>query len=97
MLYDVANRGRIALATSLADAGAMADLFKRGYVLLSSGWQGDMAPAEGIETISVPIAKNADGSIITGPVLVRFSDMQAARLRYPSCAAWVRAFLRRCP
>ena len=83
MLYDVANRGRIALATSLADPGAMADLFKRGYVLLSSGWQGDMAPAEGIETISVPIAKSADGSSITGPVLVRFSDMQRGTTTLP--------------
>jgi hypothetical protein len=76
MLYDVANRGRIALATSSADAGAMADLFKRGYVLLSSGWQGDMTPADGVETISVPTAKNSDGSSLTGPVLLRFSDMK---------------------
>lgn len=75
LLYDVANRGRIALAASSADAGALADLFKRGHVVLSSGWQGDVAPRDGIESITVPVAKNPDGSSITGPVLVRFSDM----------------------
>ena len=75
LIYDVANRGRIALATSSAVAGAMADLFKRGHVLLSSGWQGDLPPRDGMETITVPMAKNPDGSSITGPVLVRFSDM----------------------
>src|SRR5215471_14228236 len=67
LLYDVANRGRIALAASSMDAGALADLFKRGHVLLSSGWQGDVAQREGIESITVPVAKNPDGSSITGP------------------------------
>ena len=75
LVYDVANRGRIALALSSTDVGALADLFKRGHVVLSSGWQGDVAPREAIESITVPVAKNLDGSSITGPVLVRFSDM----------------------
>jgi Alpha/beta hydrolase domain len=75
LFYDVANRGRIALAASSTDAGALADLFKRGHVLLSSGWEGDVAPREGMESISLPVARNADGSSITGPILIRFSDM----------------------
>jgi hypothetical protein len=75
LLYDVANRGRIALAASSTDAGALADLFKRGHVVLSSGWQGDVAARDGIESITVPVAKNPDGTSITGPVLVRFSNM----------------------
>src|SRR5215467_1267446 len=75
LIYDVANRGRIALATSSVEPGAMADLFKRGHVLLSSGWEGDVAPRDGMETISVPVAKNPNGSVVTGPVLVRLSDM----------------------
>src|SRR5580698_3840034 len=75
LLYDVANRGRIALAGSSTDAGALAELFKRGHVVLSSGWQGDVAAHDGVETIAVPVAKNADGSNITGPVLVRLRDM----------------------
>ena len=41
LLYDVNNRGRIALAASSADAGALAELFKRGHVVLSGGWEGD--------------------------------------------------------
>ncbi len=75
LLYDVANRGRIALAGSSADAGALADLFKRGDVVVSSGWEGDIPARDGVETVAVPMAKNADGSSITGPVLIRFSDM----------------------
>jgi len=75
LLYDVANRGRIALAGSSTDAGALADWFKRGHVVLSSGWQGDIPARDGIETIAVPVAKNPDGSSITGPVLIRFRDM----------------------
>jgi hypothetical protein len=75
LLYDVANRGRAALAASSADAGALADLFKRGHIVLSSGWEGDVVAREGVESIAVPVARNRDGSSITGPVLVRFSDM----------------------
>jgi hypothetical protein len=75
LLYDVANRGRIPLAASSADAGVLADLFKAGHVVLSSGWQGDVVPRDGMESITVPVAKNPDGSAVTGPVLVRLSDM----------------------
>src|SRR6185295_4555281 len=42
-----------------------------------SGWQADLEPAAGMETLSAPVAKNSDGSSITGPVLARFSDMPA--------------------
>lgn len=77
LIYEVANRGRIALAAATNDPGAMADYFKRGHVLLSSGWQGDLAAQSGMETIVVPVAKNSDGSSVTGPILVRFSDMPA--------------------
>jgi hypothetical protein len=75
LFYEVPNRGRAPLPAAMARAGAMADLFKYGHIVLTSGWQGDLAPAPGVETISVPAAKNADGSPLTGPVLVRFADM----------------------
>jgi hypothetical protein len=75
LIYEVPNRGRSALAGAATNPGAMADLYKRGHVLLSSGWQGDIPPEDGMETILVPVARNPDGSSITGPVLVRFSDM----------------------
>ena len=51
--------------------------FNRGDIILYSGWQGDVVARPGAETITVPVAKNRDGSSITGPVLARFSDMPA--------------------
>ena len=35
------------------------------HLLLHSGWQGDVTPRPGAETIKVPIAGNPDGSSIT--------------------------------
>ncbi|HTS47488.1 MAG TPA: alpha/beta hydrolase domain-containing protein [Bryobacteraceae bacterium] len=76
LIYEVPNRGRVALAGPATNAGAMADFFQFGHVLVASGWQGDIPPANGMETLSVPVAKNPDGSSITGPVMVRFVDMK---------------------
>ena len=73
LLYFVPNRGRI----NLTDGGFLADARKQGHVLVASGWQGDLESADGMETLSVPVAKNPDGSSITGLVLARFSDMPA--------------------
>lgn len=75
LLYEVPNRGNSTLARASENPGAMLDYLKRGHVILTSGWQGDLASREGLETITVPVAKNPDGSSITGPVLARFSDM----------------------
>ncbi len=36
---------------------------------------GILALAAGVETITAPVAKGADGSPLTGPVLVRFSPI----------------------
>jgi hypothetical protein len=71
LLYFVPNRGRI----NLTNGEFFSDARKMGHVLVASGWQGDLAPANGLETLSAPIAKNPDGSSITGRVLARFSDM----------------------
>jgi hypothetical protein len=73
LLYFVPNRGRI----DMTSGGFIADARKRGDVLVASGWQADLEPAAGMETLSAPVAKNLDGSSITGPVLARFSDMPA--------------------
>jgi hypothetical protein len=68
---DVPNRGgRITIS---------ADLRRNGDVGLSSGWQGDNsgetahqpAPGNTNDYAVVPIAKNSDGSSITGPVMGR--------------------------
>lgn len=71
LLYEVVNRG----------ASIIPKTFESGDIFLSSGWQGDIPfggksiyGTEG-ETVAVPVAKNADGSSITGPVLARFSNM----------------------
>ena len=80
LLYFVPNRGRI----NLTGAGFLGDARKQGHVLVASGWQGDIEPADGVETLLVPVAKNPDGSSITGRVLARFSDMPADATTYSS-------------
>ncbi|HLX41821.1 MAG TPA: alpha/beta hydrolase domain-containing protein [Bryobacteraceae bacterium] len=77
LLYEVPNRGNSALVRGANNPGAIADYFRRGHVVLASGWQGDIPAHDGIETITVPIARNPDGSSITGRVLARFFDMPA--------------------
>jgi hypothetical protein len=79
MIYAVANRGNRITPSAFTVAAESGEefLLKRGYIILHSGWQGDLQPGPGIETISVPIARNPDGSSITGTVLARFSNMAA--------------------
>ncbi len=79
LLYFVPNRGRI----NLTGAGFLADARKQGHVIVASGWQGDIEPADGVETLRAPVAKNLDGSSITGRVLSRFSDMPADATTLP--------------
>ena len=64
LIYDVANRGRI-----------NPTVFPEGHVSVVSGWQGDLAPGPGIQSIEVPVARARDGIPITGPVIARFLDM----------------------
>jgi Alpha/beta hydrolase domain len=79
LLYFVPNRGHM----NLTGGGFLADARQHGHVLVASGWQGDIAAADGIESLVVPVAKNPDGSSITGPVLARFSDMPADSTTLP--------------
>ncbi|PWU12767.1 MAG: hypothetical protein C5B51_00100 [Terriglobia bacterium] len=88
LVYDVTNRGnqrfasrftRFVLAAGpgdpeLSDPGD-GSLYKTGYMILTSGWQGDLPidPAGGREGVNVPVARNPDGSAITGRVVVRFA------------------------
>src|SRR5664279_1043755 len=66
LFYSVPNRGNGAPAAS-AD----------GQVSVVSGWQGDVIPRPGLQTITVPVAKNPDGTPLTGPVIERFINMAA--------------------
>ena len=61
--YSVVNRG-----------GGQAVPSPEGHVTLVSGWQGDIVPTANNQTIKVPVARNADGTSITGPLLLRFTD-----------------------
>lgn len=69
--YEVPNRGNSPL-----NPRPSADALAAGHILLSSGWQGDLAPRAGLETITVPAAHNPDGSPVTGPVLYRFTNVR---------------------
>ena len=78
LIYAVPNRGNRITPGAFGVEGESGEEFflKRGYILLHSGWQGDITPRPGAETITVPIAKNPDGSSITGLVLARFVNMR---------------------
>lgn len=95
LIYAVPNRGNRILSSGFSVAGESGEEFfcKRGYIILYSGWQGDLAPRPGFETISVPMAKNPDGSSITGTVLARFSNMAAGTNTLPLPAAHTAANL----
>jgi hypothetical protein len=66
LVYSVVNRGNGTVAPE-----------PEGHISLVSGWQGDVVPTADNQTITVPIAKNADGSTITGPVIGRFTNLQS--------------------
>src|SRR4051794_7434674 len=90
LIYAVPNRGNRLFFPAFHLGGEPGDgfFFRRGDAILASGWQGDVV-APGVETITVPVAKNGDGSSITGPVLARFVDMPAGTqtLALPSANA----------
>jgi hypothetical protein len=64
LFYGVPNRGNRNLGSPYSVAGETGTefLLKRGYIILNSGWQGDITPRSGIETITVPVARNQDGA-----------------------------------
>jgi tannase/feruloyl esterase/alpha/beta hydrolase family protein len=64
LLYQVVNRGNGQAVAS-----------PEGYVSLVSGWQGDVIPTADNQSIVVPIARNRDGSAVTGRVIARFYDL----------------------
>src|SRR5215469_3546148 len=64
LFYSVPNRGNGGPSGS-----------NDGRVSVVSGWQGDLIVRPGLQTIEVPIAKNPDGSPITGPVMERFINI----------------------
>lgn len=72
LMYEVPNRGNSPLNARIPEDGLNA-----GHAMLSSGWQGDLVPQGNLETLTVPVAKNADGSAITGPVMASLMNLPA--------------------
>ena len=82
LLYEITNRGRTNALEMLNDSPTGNDvntsgdagngfLMRQGYVLLESGW--DVPPPAGkLFSVAVPVAKNPDGSTITGPATEEF-------------------------
>jgi hypothetical protein len=79
LVYQVPNRGR----ANLEGGAYFADFRARGHALVASGWQADIRPGPGIESLVTPIAKHADGSSITGPVMARVADAAAGSNTQP--------------
>jgi hypothetical protein len=99
VFYDVVNRGnKIALsffdgagATFAAGQEGNGYLLKQGYTIVWSGWQGDIAQSGNGGTVgtSFPVAKNADGSPVTGMsrdefVLDNSNNPVTLNLSYPA-------------
>jgi hypothetical protein len=101
LLYEITNRGRTNALEMLNDSTTGNDvdtsgeagngfLMRQGYVLLESGWD---VPAPGGKSfaVTVPVAKNADGSPITGPsteefVIDKGQTPARQRLNYPAAS-----------
>jgi hypothetical protein len=79
LVYQVPNRGR----ANLEGGNYFADFRAAGHVLVASGWQADIAAGAGVETMVAPIARNRDGSSITGSVIARFYDAPAGATTQP--------------
>jgi hypothetical protein len=102
LLYEITHRGRTDALEMLNDSPAGNDvntsgdagngfLMRQGYMLLGSGW--DVPPPAGkLFTINVPVAKNPDGSPITGPAAEEFvidkgQTPAKQTLSYPAASA----------
>ncbi|KAF1046318.1 alpha/beta hydrolase domain-containing protein [Xylophilus sp.] len=65
--YDAPNRGNILTMPDPTATPGDAVYLERGMVLLYSAWQGDVPKSTPQRlTVTVPVARNADGSSITG-------------------------------
>jgi hypothetical protein len=74
LLYGVPNRG---------NRPGLGDFPTGGQMILTSGWQGDIAQKAGVESIKVPVARNKDGSSVTGRVLARLRAVASGAMSVP--------------
>ena len=83
LIYDVVNRGNKVISGTLnvgGSATAAGDGFleNHGFIILWSGWQADVLPGGGRQTLTVPVATHKDGSAISGPVRQEYTLAVAA-------------------
>ena len=73
LIYTVANRGR-GCPERVPEPNCDEHVFgwPDGRVGVAAGWQGDLEPNPEFQRLTAPVAKNPDGSSITGPVVVQF-------------------------
>lgn len=64
MVYDVPNRGRETIVPDFD-----------GEIRVASGWQGDIDPQPGVQSLVAPTAFGAAGRPLTGPVLQQFTNV----------------------
>lgn len=77
--YDAPNRGNILTMPNPASVAGDAVYFERGYVMLYAAWQGDVPKSSPARlTLTVPVAKNKDGSSITGPYVAELIPRTAS-------------------
>ena len=102
LLFEITNRGRTNALGMFNDSPSGNDvttagdpgngfLMRQGYVVIETGW-GLPPPAGKLFTITVPVARNPDGSAITGPATEEFvidkgQTPATEKLNYPAASA----------
>lgn len=94
LFIEVLNRGRklsfgyfhIGSGGNEAELNALARpgdgfLMRKGYTIAWLGWQADMLPGAGRLMLDVPVAKNKDGSPITGTVRSEFAPQADTKVQ----------------
>jgi hypothetical protein len=71
---DMARSSRVLRYTVVNRGNGQALPSPDGHVTLVSGWQGDVVPTAANQTITVPVARKTDGTAITGPLVLRFTN-----------------------
>jgi len=77
MLFDVPNRGNRLLPGGFNIGGSITSagdgfLHSQGFIMVASGWQGDVLPGSGRLTMTVPVAHSSGGGTIVGRVRTEY-------------------------
>ena len=77
MLFDVPNRGNRLLPGGFNIGGSITSagdgfLHSQGFIIVASGWQGDVLPGSGRLTMTVPVAHYSNGGTIIGRVRTEY-------------------------